>query len=139
MRNTPPKDIALYQYSLIVKEKHIDNLNHVNNMVYLQWVNEMSEKHWAILSNDEINKKYSWFCIRHEIDYASQAFLGNEVTIYTWIGKTKGVRSVRYVHIYNEDVLLAKTESTWCLMNAKTLKPTQIGDDVLELLIPNNS
>ncbi len=139
MRNTPPKDIALYQYSLTVKEEHIDNLNHVNNMVYLQWVNHMSEKHWTILSNDTINKKYSWFCIRHEIDYANEAFLGDEITVYTWIGATKGVRSVRHVHIYKGDTLLAKTASTWCLMDAKTLRPTRIGDDILELLSPNNS
>lgn len=134
MKNIPPNDTVSYQYSFKVKKEDIDSLNHVNNMVYLQWVNNMSEKHWAILSNDAINEKYSWFCIRHEINYANEAFLGDEITVYTWVGATKGVRSIRHVHIYKGDVLLAKTASTWCLVDAKTLKPTRIKEDIFDLL-----
>lgn len=138
MKNFPPKNTVYYQHSVIVKEKDIDNLNHVNNVVYLQWVNDISEKHWEILSNDAIKSKYFWVCIRHEIDYVNEAFLEDEVTVYTWVGESKGVKSIRYVHIYKGDILLAKVASTWCLIDAKTHKPTRIKEDILELLSLSN-
>ena len=98
--NSIPENTVSHSYTVKVEAHHIDVLNHVNNIVYLQWVNDASEKHWAILSNDEINSKYFWVCLRHEIDYIGQAFLGDEITIQTWVGESKGVKSIRYVNIY---------------------------------------
>ena len=81
MKNFPPKNTVSqsHQETFKVKKGDIDVLNHVNNVVYLQWVNDIAEKHWEILSNEEINKKYFWVAIRHEIDYLQQAFLINKV------------------------------------------------------------
>ncbi len=134
MKSIIPDNVVSHQINLKVQERDIDVLNHVNNVVYLQWVNDISEIHWAILSNEEINSKYFWVAIRHEIDYINQAVLGEEITIYTWIGKTGGVRSVRNVHIYRNETLLAKTKTTWCLVEKKTNKPTIIQQDILNIL-----
>lgn len=135
MKDFPPKNTVSHQVTFKVKASDIDVLNHVNNIVYLQWVNEISELHWGILSNNDINKKYFWVAIRHEIDYLQQAFLDDEITIYTWIGETGGVKSIRNVHIYNGKTLLVKAKTTWCLMDAKTLKPTRIKEDITNLFI----
>lgn len=134
MKEIAPKDSICFQHSLKVEKNHIDTLNHVNNVVYLQWVNDISEKHWSLLSNDRINSKYFWICIRHEIDYLNQAFLDDKVDIYTWIGESKGVKSIRNVHIYKNETLLVKVQSTWCLMDAKTSRPTRINEDILGLI-----
>lgn len=123
-----------YSFNITVKVEDIDVLNHVNNVVYLKWVNEASERHWAALSTEEINTKYFWVCLRHEIDYMGEAFLNDEVTITTWVGESKGVKSIRHVQIYKEDKLVAKAASTWCLIDSKTQKPTRIREDVLDLL-----
>ena len=136
MKKISPKNTVSYQYSFKVKESDIDNLNHVNNIVYLKWVNDASEKHWEILSNDTINAKYFWMCLRHEIDYLGQAYLGDEITIQTWVGESKGVKSIRYVHIFMGETLLSKSASTWCLFDVKTQKPTRVRKDILELLTP---
>lgn len=128
------KNSNQYSFTLKVQKKEIDALNHVNNVVYLKWVNEASERHWAILSNDEINSKYFWFCIRHEIDYKGEAFLDDAITVVTWVGETKGVRSVRHVQIIKNDKIIAQAASTWCLIDALTQKPTRIRKDVLDLL-----
>ena len=137
MRDFPPTDAVSYQHSFPVEARHLDGLNHVNNVVYLQWVNDISEKHWELLSNESLNSKYFWVCLRHEIDYLHQAVLGDEITVFTWIGESAGVKSVRNVHIYKGDILLTKIKSTWCLIDAKTLKPTRIKEDILEVLIKN--
>lgn len=132
--NIIPENTVSHSYSLKVDSHHIDALNHVNNMVYLQWVNDASEKHWAILSNDEINSKYYWVCLRHEIDYIGQAFLGDEITVQTWVGESLGVKSIRYVNIYKGETLVSKAVSTWCLFDVETNKPTRIRKEILDLL-----
>ncbi|OIQ41842.1 MAG: hypothetical protein BM563_00585 [Bacteroidetes bacterium MedPE-SWsnd-G1] len=129
-----PDNTPSYEFAITVESKHIDNLNHVNNVVYLTWVNIAAEKHWAILSNGGINAKYIWLCIRHEIDYKGEAFLGDQLTVRTWVGKTHGVKSIRHVQVIKNDKVIAETASTWCLVDAKTQRPTRIREDVLELL-----
>ncbi len=126
-----------YTYTLKVKEAHIDGLSHVNNVVYLQWVNDISERHWNQLSLAKgLKEKYFWVVLRHELDYLNQAVLGDELTLVTWVGESKGVKSVRHVEIYKGDNLLLKAASTWCLIDAKTLKPTRIKNDILDTLQP---
>lgn len=133
MKDFPLQNTVSYKESFKVKASEIDTLNHVNNVVYLQWVNNIAEKHWDILSNDDINSKYYWVAIRHEIDYIQQAFLGDEITIYTWVGESTGVKSIRNVHIYKGETLLAKAKTYWCLINAKTHKIIRIQQDILDL------
>jgi len=137
LKNFPPKNTVSHQETFNVKKSDIDVLNHVNNVVYLQWVNDIAEKHWDILSNNIINQKYFWVAIRHEIDYLQQAFLDDEITVYTWVGETGGVRSIRNVHIYRGETLLVKTKTTWCLIDVKTLKPTRIKEDITDLFNVN--
>jgi acyl-CoA thioester hydrolase len=134
MNNIPPIDSVSHQYSFKVQEKDIDILHHVNNLVYLKWVNDASEKHWAILSNDIINTKYYWVCLRHEIDYLGEAFIDDGISVLTWVGESKGVKSKRHVVIIKNKKVIAKAETTWCLIDIKTKKPTRVNSEILNLL-----
>ena len=129
-----PADAISYSYNQIVDASHLDDLLHVNNVVYLQWVNDISEKHWNILAGEELRTKYFWVVLRHELDYFREAKLDDELTISTWVGQSKGVKSVRHVEIYKGDILLLKAASTWCLIDAITQRPTRIKDDILKIL-----
>ena len=130
-----PENTPSYAYTFKVESHHLDELNHVNNVVYLQWVNEISEKHWHSLSDKSLRMKYIWVVVRHELDYLHQAVLGDELKIITWIGESKGAKSIRHVALFKQDKLLLKAASTWCLINAKTLAPTRIGLDIRKLLV----
>ncbi len=133
MTNRVPDDKVSFEHSFKVKLQDIDELNHVNNVVYLQWVQDISGMHWNSLASKEINEKYVWVALRHEIDYLNQAYVNDTITIYTWIDETAGVKSIRIVHIYCNDKLLTKSKTTWCLLDAETLKPKRVGQDILEL------
>jgi len=137
MTDNNSQDHVSYSYTLRVEESHIDNLLHVNNVVYLQWVNDISEKHWNKLASSELKEKYFWVVLRHELDYLNQAVLHDELTIKTWVGESRGVKSVRHVEIYKGETLLLRAASTWCLIDAKTLKPTRVKDDILNTLKPD--
>ena len=136
MNKLAPLDTVSHTWTFKVTEKDIDGLNHVNNVVYLQWVNDISEKHWNILATEKIRQKYIWVVLRHELDYLNQAFLGDEITLVTWVGASSGVKSVRHVHVYKEGVILLKAQSTWCLLDTASLRPTRIKEDILSLLKP---
>lgn len=129
------QDEISFSHKIRVGESDLDRLNHVNNVVYLQWVNDISEKHWNLLADEDLRKKYFWVVLRHEIDYLNQAVKGDEIAVVTWVGASKGVRSVRHVEMFIEQKPLIRASSTWCLMDAKTGRPTRIREDVLDLLI----
>ncbi|WP_282124649.1 acyl-CoA thioesterase [Algibacter mikhailovii] len=134
LSNIPPINTISHEFGVEVGQEDIDALNHVNNLVYVKWINDASEKHWAILSNAKINAKYYWVCLRHEIDYLGEAFLGDEITVITWVGESKGVKSKRHVAIVKDQTLIAKAETLWCLIDSKTQKPARINSEILDLL-----
>ena len=134
MKHPVPANTVSYQDTFKVEKNAIDGLNHVNNVVYLQWVNDISEKHWNLLAGQEIKEKYFWVVLRHELDYMNQAFLGDEITVSTWVGESSGVKSIRNVHVYKGETILLKARSTWCLLEIKSLRPTRIKEDILSLL-----
>lgn len=126
-----------YSYSKKVEAAHIDGLFHVNNVVYLQWVNDISERHWNELAKNGLKEKYFWVVLRHELDYLGQAVLDDELMLTTWIGESKGVKSIRHVEIFKGNNLLLRAASTWCLIDAKTMRPTRIKNDILATLNRN--
>ena len=126
----------LFEQKHIVTPEEIDEYNHVNNVVYVQWMQNISDAHWKELSKNVKNIDYVWFVIRHEVDYKSQAVLGDEVTLRTWVGKTEGIRSVRHFEMYRGETLLVKSQTTFCLLDANTKKPKRITKEVTNLLLP---
>ena len=131
--NKIPDNKVGHSYSFEVKKSHLDQLNHVNNIVYLRWVQEASEKHWEALTDESLRKANLWMALRHEIDYLNQAFLGDEITMYTWIEKSSGVKSVRMVHIYKGDMILTKCKTIWVLLDPVRFKPKRIPAELLQI------
>lgn len=117
-----------------VQSSEIDELQHVNNVVYLSWVQDIANDHWTLLKEGHNTEGYVWVVLRHEIDYVRQAVLGDVVTIKTWVGETQGVKSIRHVEISKDGKLLVKSQTTFCLLEAKTFRPTRITEDILAIL-----
>lgn len=126
----------IFEQKHIVTANEIDEYNHVNNVVYVQWMQNISDAHWKELSKKATNIDYVWFVIRHEVDYKNQAVLGDEVTLKTWVGKTEGIKSIRHFEIYRDETLLVKSQTTFCLLDAVTKKPKRITKEVTNLLLP---
>ncbi|CAM1333395.1 acyl-CoA thioesterase [Tenacibaculum aestuariivivum] len=124
-----------YEKKYIVTKNEIDEYNHVNNVVYVQWMQEVSMDHWLLLIKNVPTPDYVWFVIRHEIDYKGQGVLGDEITVKTWVGAIKGIKSVRHFEIYKKATLLVKSQTTFCLLDAKTQKPRRITKEVTNLLL----
>ena len=120
------------EQEITVSVDDLDELNHVNNVVYIDWVQDIAKNHWNSLVSNEIKNNYYWVLLEHQIKYLSPAFLNDRIRLKTYIEKTEGVKSNRVVEIYNLDTnkLLVNSVTTWCLVNAKTNKPNRIKDEI---------
>jgi len=130
-----------FNITLPVLESDIDEMSHVNNVVYVRWVQEVAAAHWATLASAEARQMYLWVVLRHEIDYVSAALRGDTIVATTWVGESNGPRSERFVYLTNKSTgkLLAKAKTIWCLLDGETMKPKRVDESVMALLKPNNA
>jgi acyl-CoA thioester hydrolase len=128
---------ALYHQEIQVKPEHIDNMQHVNNVVYLQWVQDVAYAHWVANAPAALLEQYNWVVLKHEIEYKSPAFLHDELMAKTWVREYGGVRSTRVVQIYrkNDNKLLTEARSLWCLVHAGNGKPARIGENIKSVFV----
>ena len=127
---------SVYTTKRIVTSSEIDDLNHVNNVVYVKWMDEVAFEHWALLTKDNPLPEVIWVVVRHEIDYLKQAAIGDEITINTWVGGSKSFKSERFMEFYSNGKLLAKALTIWGMLNAKNYKPVRITESILNVLKP---
>lgn len=126
--------IKNFEFKIKVSSKDIDDLNHVNNVVYVNWMDKVAFEHWSFLTKDYPLPQYIWVVVKHEIDYLKQAVLGDEIIVKTWVGETKGFKSERHMEFYKDTNLLVKAKTIWGMLDAKTYKPTRIRENVLKVL-----
>ncbi len=131
------KQPEIYEKILSVREEHLDKQDHVNNVQYVQWVQDIAEEHWEMRASDRQKSEFIWVVIRHEIDYKKEAFLGDKILLQTHVGNTTHVTSKRHVTIKNAEsgALLAQAETTWCLLNANNKRPTKISKELVEVFL----
>ena len=127
--------MVVFEKIITVSKDDIDQLNHVNNVKYVKWVNEIAESHWIQNSNKILRDKFFWILISHKIDYKSECLLGDQIKIKTYVKSSEGLKSIRIVefHNLNSDKLAAISETTWCLMDYNSKKPTRITDEIKDL------
>ncbi len=112
----------------------IDGQNHVNNTVYLRWVQEVATTHWRAIADAEAQETIGWVVLRHEIDYKMPAALKDEIVLRTWVGKATRLTFERFTEIRrnNDGQLLSKARTLWCPINAQTGRPTRVPAEVRE-------
>lgn len=120
-----------YEKVIRVTEKHLDELGHVNNVVYLQWIQDIAKEHWLSLAPEKIQAEYIWVVLSHSISYKIPCFEGELLKIQTFVGEINGPRWPRFVRIYKDSSKLAvSSETSWCLLSTTTQRPVRIGKDV---------
>ena len=124
-----------FEKIITVTQEDLDQLNHVNNVRYVQWVQDIAKAHWMLRAPNQILDDYFWVLVRHTIDYKNQAVLGDILKLKTYVLNSEGVTSVRMVEIFNASTnkLLVKSETNWCFMDKKTYRPTRILAEVANL------
>ena len=120
-----------FSHSLTVSRQDIDELGHVNNVAYLQWVQDVAVAHWQAAATDEMRAKFFWVVVRHELDYKKPAFENEEITVTTWVGQWTAVTCERFTEIRRGDGLLVKGRTVWCMIYRETTRPARITSDIV--------
>ena len=122
----------VFELPITVTEADIDQLGHVNNVVYVRWVQEAAMAHWNVLASEQEKARLTWVVVRHEIDYKRAALLGDQVVARTWVGNADGLAFERHTEMVRagDHRLLAKARTVWCPVHATTLRPMEPGEEV---------
>ena len=117
-----------------VRSGDIDEQNHVNNTVYLRWVQDVAIAHWRSLASAEAQAGIGWVVLRHEIDYKAPASLGDEIVLRTWVGQASRLKFERFTEIYRKtgNQILCKARTLWVPIDVRTGKPTRVSGEVRE-------
>lgn len=123
---------APFEMTVPVLPADIDEQNHVNNTVYLRWVQDIATAHWRSLASPEAQETIAWVVLRHEIDYKVPAALGDEITLRTWVGKATRITFERFTEIRrnHDGRLLSKARTLWCPISAQTSRPVRVSTEV---------
>lgn len=121
-----------FEHSFIIKSEDIDRQGHVNNVRYVQWIQDVAVAHWFHAATRDQLQDVTWVVLRHEIDYLRPAFENEEVTACTWVGKATAAKCERFTEIRLLDQTLVRAKSLWCALDSKTLRPRRIDDELKE-------
>jgi acyl-CoA thioester hydrolase len=134
---------AIYRYEMIVPAEAVDRNRHVNNVAYVQWMQDVAMRHSAATGCTHTTEAIGamWVARMHRIEYLRPAFAGEAVTVLTWIVDFRKVRSLRrYRFIRTADQkVLAEGETDWVLVDASTGRPRVIPKELASLfeLVPD--
>ncbi len=115
-----------FSHSFRVGKRDIDVHNHVNNVAYLRWIQDVAVAHWLNSANTELQKKFTWYVLRHEIDYKNRAFENDQIIATTWVGAASKVKCERITEIKRGNDVLVLGRKFWCLLDVKMNKPSRI-------------
>ena len=115
-----------------VQPTDIDGQNHVNNTVYLRWVQDVATAHWESLTSADALASIGWVVVRHEIDYKMAANRGDEILLRTWVGESSRLKFERFTEIRRKKdrQLLAQARTLWVPIDSNTGKPTRVSAEV---------
>lgn len=128
-----------FEMKVAVMPEHIDVLNHVNNVQYLYWVQEIAKAHWNKLTVNLSDVEGVWVVRNHFIEYKRPAFLGDELRLQTQVKNIRGPLSERQVWILNTktEELLVQCTTTWCYMELESRKLLAVPKKFQDLLLPD--
>jgi acyl-CoA thioester hydrolase len=123
----PPAGQQIFRQTIASAPADFDANGHVNNVVYVRWIQDVAIAHWNARLDAETRARYAWVILRHEIDYRRPLMPGEIAQARTWVGEPKGPRFVRYVRIDGPDgEMCAQAASDWCLIDSISRRPMRV-------------
>jgi acyl-CoA thioester hydrolase len=123
----------IYRRSFTIPADSIDENGHVNNVAYVQWMQDIAVEHYSSIGGVIAQgPNATWVVREHRIEYLLPAFEGEEIEIKTWVENFRRVRSLRkYEFVRKSDnKVLVRGETDWVFVDAKTGRPLQIPESV---------
>jgi acyl-CoA thioester hydrolase len=123
----------VFELALTAEPEHIDQLGHVNNAVWVQWIQQVAVAHWEAAAAQAHQDRYYWVVVRHEIDYLRPAGDGDCIIARTWVGEApKGARFERFVEFAGADgKICVRARTEWAMIDGLLQRPTRVPAEVI--------
>jgi acyl-CoA thioester hydrolase len=123
----------VFEMELVARPEHIDELGHVNNAVWVQWIQQVAVAHWEAAAAPAHKDAYFWVIVRHEIDYLRAAHEGDRVTGRTWVGEApKGARFDRHMEFTGPDgKVCVRARTFWAIIDKAAGRPIRVPAEVV--------
>ena len=124
---------SVYAKSFLIPRSSIDENGHVNNVAYVQWMQDIAVEHYSSIGGVLAQgPDATWVVREHKIEYLVPAFAGEEIEIRTWVENVRRVRSLRKYEFFrkSDGKVLVRGETDWVFVDLKTGRPLAIPEEV---------
>ena len=123
----------VFELALTAAPEHIDELGHVNNAVWVQWIQQVAVAHWEAVADAAHKDSYFWVIVRHEIDYLRPAHAGDRVLARTWVGEApRGARFDRLMEFTGPDgKACVRARTQWAIIDKASGRPIRVPPEVV--------
>jgi acyl-CoA thioester hydrolase len=109
----------------------IDELGHVNNSIWVRWMQEISVAHWRAVATSEQDAAYVWVIVRHEIDFSGNIREGETAEARTWVSEApRGAKFDRHIEFAKDGKTLVRAKTTWAILDKATQRLIRVPADV---------
>ena len=120
-----------FHYPVDIRPEDIDHMGHVNNSVYLRWVQDAVVGFWEKLAPAEAVTSHLWVALKHEISYRRPTFLDDTIVADVIADNVQGARAFFTTVIRRGEEVVAEVSSIWCCLDAATKRPARLARDVV--------
>jgi acyl-CoA thioester hydrolase len=124
-----------FHYPVGITPEDIDHMGHVNNSVYLKWVQDAVVRFWETVAPAEAVAQHLWVALQHQITYRRPAFINDLVVADVIAESAAGARAMFTTIIKRGEDVLAEVQSTWCCIDAATRRPARLARDIARLFV----
>lgn len=126
---------AVFTHAFTIPPSAIDEYGHVNNVTYVQWMQDAAIRHVRSITDFASADNRGWFAREHRIEYLLPAFEGEQIEVRTWVAEVRRVRILRRYEFRRkpDDTLIARGSTQWIYVELSSGRPLPIPAEVLSL------
>lgn len=122
-----------FEQSFTARAADIDELGHVNNAVWVRWIQDVATAHWTAVATPAHTAAYIWVVVRHEIDYLGNLQEGESAAARTWVpAEAVGAKFDRFIEFSKGGRVIVRAKTTWAILDRRTGRPLRVPKEVIE-------
>lgn len=127
----------MFRHQVAIQPADIDHMGHVNNAVYLKWVQDAVVDYWQSVAPPDAVARHLWVALKHEITYFRPTFLQDTVVAEVFAERVEGARAMFRTVLRRGEEVLSEIQSSWCCLDAVTKRPARLARDVIGRFLPD--
>ena len=128
--------MATFRHPIAIEPSDIDHMGHVNNSVYLKWVQDAVVDYWRSVAPPDAVAGHLWVALKHEITYLKPTFLQDVIVAEVIAEKVQGARAMFTTVVRRGEEKLSEIKSSWCCLDAASLRPARLAREVIARFLP---